>query len=109
MQVLFDRFRSSLRDLDEDFTIWHESDIVNEKIIVLRTKELARYKQPRNWRKADIRKLMEGNECVLGGSTDMNEDEEARPSFHVQEKCWGLVVTRWNHCPRCRPECGCHP
>lgn len=106
MQTLFDDFRSRLEAFDEDFTIWHEShDVWYEKITVLRTKELGRYKQPM-WPRADVGRLMEGRECILGGSMDMNEDERARPAFHVQERCGG-PGKRKNHCKRCQPDCGC--
>lgn len=104
MQSLFDDFRSHLGDLDEDFTIWHESRTrPNEKITVLRTKYLGRFKQPQWWR-GDLGRLTLGRECVLGESTDMNEDEEERPAFHVQERCWG-PVTRQSHSTKCDPDC----
>ena len=108
MQTLLDDFRSCLEDLDEDFTIWHDScDTLVEKITVLRTKELGRFKQP-EWSKADLGKLKGGRECVLGESMDINEDEGrglAR-GFHVQERCLG-PGKRKNHCTRCQPGCGC--
>ena len=108
MQTLFDEFRSSLGESDADFTIWHDShDEWNEKITVFRTKELGRYKKP-EWWKADVGRLMEGRECVLGGPLDLYEDEAARPAFHVQERCM-RPGRRMNHCPRCQPDCGCHP
>ena len=104
MQPLFDDFRSHSEDLDEDFTIWHESqDVPIEKIIVLRTNELMRFKQQRFGRR-DLEKLMEGKECVVDTSVDRDEDEEPRPAFHVQERCWGLVI-RKNHCTACRTSC----
>ncbi|KAL9129676.1 MAG: hypothetical protein Q9175_007230 [Cornicularia normoerica] len=73
IQTLFDDFRSCPGRLDDDFTIWHESrDEWTENIIVLRTKELGRYKQPEWWR-VDVGRLMEGRECVLGRSMAINE------------------------------------
>lgn len=107
MQTLFDDFRSRLGELDEDVTMWNEGySILNEKIIVLRTKELGRYELP-EWRKADVGKLIEGKECVLGGPTGIDEDEGGRPAFHIQKR-YGGPGTRNNHCTRCQPDCGCH-
>ncbi|KAF6222205.1 hypothetical protein HO133_001291 [Letharia lupina] len=108
MQTLFDDFRSRLGDLDEGFTIWHEGrDVPSEKIVVLRTRELGRYKQTEWWR-ADVGRLMDGSECVLRGSMDINEDDGGgRPGFHVQERC-GVPENRKNHCTRCQPGCGCY-
>lgn len=106
MQTLFDDFRSRLGDLDEHFTIWHESQHVPyEKITVLRTKELGRYKQPAWWR-TDVRRFVEGNECIFGGPMDVKEDGGELPAFHVQERCWA-PGKRKNHCKRCQPDCGC--
>ncbi|CAF9908212.1 hypothetical protein IMSHALPRED_006612 [Imshaugia aleurites] len=103
IQTLIDDFRSYLGTLDDDFTIWHEGqDAPYEKIAVLRTKELGRYKQPAWWR-ADIGRLVEGKECVLGESTDVNEDQRGRPAFHVQERCSGPTM-RKEHCTRCQPD-----
>ena len=107
MQTLFDEFRSPSGNLNEAFTIWHQGQHVPyERIAVLRTKELGRYKQPEWWR-ADVGKLIEGRECVLGANTDINEDERGRPAFHVQERCSG-PGKRTNHCTRCQPDCGCY-
>lgn len=106
MQTLFDDFRLGLGNNDEEFTIWHESeDRPDEKITVLRTKELGRYKQPQWWG-ADVGRLMEGKECVLGGFVDTIENEGERPAFHVQERCLD-PGKRMNHCSRCQPDCGC--
>lgn len=108
MQTLFDDFRSHLGKPDADFTIWHESyDEWNERITVFRTKELWRYKKHEWWR-ANVARLMEGRECVLGGPLDVHEDEAATPAFHVQERCM-RPGKRINHCPKCQPDCGCHP
>ena len=104
MQPLFDDFRSHSGNLDEDFTIWHEGhDVPYEKITVLRTKELGRFKQPQWWRR-DLGRLIEGRECVLGGPVDTDEDEEGTLAFHVQERCWGPRL-RKNHCTRCCTRC----
>ena len=101
LQTLFDDFRSHLGEFDEDFTIWHEScNASDEKITVLRTKELGRYKQPA-WRRADVGKLIEGKECVMGGPMGVDEDEGGRPAFHIQERCGG-PRNRANHCTRCQ-------
>ncbi len=105
MQTLFDDFRSGLGNFDEDFTIWHEGqDVPYEKITVLRTKELGRYKQPEWWR-PHIARLIEGRECVLGGSMD-NDDHEGggKMAFHVQERCLG-PGKRKIHCASCQPDC----
>lgn len=108
VQTLFDDFRSRLRDLGEDFTIWHGGhNEWNEKITVLRTKELGRYQQPKWW-KADVGRLTDGRECVLGGSMDTIEDDGGRLALHVQERCWGPGVSK-NHCTRCQPDCDCSP
>ena len=109
MQSLFDDFRSHSGDLDEDFTIWHEShDSPYERVTILRTRDLGRFKQPQ-WRRGDLGRLMEGRDCVLGEPMDINDDEGGRPAFHVQERCWG-PTRRQNHCTRCctrcRPDCG---
>ena len=101
MQPLFDDFRSHSGDLDEEFTIWHENPA--EKIIVLRTNELKQFKQHR-FGKRDVEQLMEGKECVLDKSVGGYEDEEERPAFHIQERCWG-PVTRKSHCTACRTSC----
>lgn len=101
MQTLFDEFRSRLGALDEHFTIWHEShDETRERITVFRTNELGRCKMT-DWWRADVARLMEGTECVLGGSTDLYR-EGVRPAFHVQERCSG-PGKRKNHCTRCQP------
>ncbi len=106
IQPLFDDFRSHSGDLDEDFTIWHAShgDRSNEKITVLRTRELGRFKQPQWW-KQDLKTLMEGRECVLDGSIEITAKEEVKPALHVQERCWGPPRLRQNHCTRCQPDC----
>ena len=103
MQSLFDDFRSHSEDLDEDFTIWHEShDRIYEKITVFRTKDLGRFKQRQWWRK-DLEKLTEAKECVSGELLDVNEDEGEGPTLHVQERCGGPgPVTRQNYCTRCQ-------
>lgn len=107
MQTLFDDFRSHLGEFDEHFTIWHESfDAPDEKITVLRTKELGRYKQPA-WSRADVGRLIEGKECILGDSMGIDEDEGGRPAYHIQERCGGPRI-RKNHCTRCQPDCGCY-
>ena len=107
MQTLIDDFRSCTGSLDEEFTIWHESHVErDEKIIVFRTKNLGRYKQP-EWRRMDTGSLMEGKECVLGVPRDVGEDEPGRPGFHVQEKC-GNPGSRSSHCMNCQPNCGCN-
>ena len=98
MQTLFDDFRSHSGDLDEDFTIWHEShEIGYEKITVFRTKDLGRFKRPQWWRK-DLEKLREARECVSG---EPLENEGERPTLHVQERCGG-PVTRQSYCARCQ-------
>ena len=107
MQTLIDDFRSCIGSLDEEFTIWHECHVERqEKIIVFRTKNLGRYKQP-EWRKIDTGKLIEGKECVLGVPRDVMEDEPGRPAFHVHEMC-GKPGTRSFHCMNCQPNCGCN-
>ena len=101
MQSLFDDFRSHSEDLDEDFTIWHEShDRFYEKITVFRTKDLGRFKQ-RQWWRRDLEKLIEARECVSGEPLDVNEDEGERPTLHVQERCGGPVA-RQSYCTRCQ-------
>ena len=101
MQSLFDDFRSHSKDLNEDFTIWHEGhNRFNEKITVLRTNDLGRFQQHQWWR-GNLEKLKKGRECVLGDFVDLNEDEEDRLAFHVQERCWG-PVTRQNQCIGCQ-------
>ena len=109
MQSLFDDFRSQSGNLDEDFTIWHEShDTPYERITVLRTRELGRFKQPQWWR-GDLGRLVDGRDCVFGESIDTNDDEEGGVAFHVQERCW-CPTRRQNHCTRCctrcQPDCG---
>lgn len=104
MQPLFDEFRSHSGDLDESFTIWHEShDRFAEKITVLRTKEIGRIEQPQ-WGRADLGRLIGGSECVFSGSMDVNDEEGGRPAFHVQERSWGPGTPgrRQKHCTRCR-------
>ena len=98
MQPLFDDFRSHSGDLDEDFTIWHESQ--DEKILVLRTNELKRFKQNR-FGKRQVEAVMRGKECVLDTSVKKDEDEGEGPAFHIQERCWGLLE-RKNHCTACQ-------
>ena len=101
MQSLFDDFRSHSEDLNENFTIWHESyDRTFEKITVFRTKDLGRFKQPQWWRR-DLGKLKEASDCVSGEPLDVHEDEGEKPTLHVQER-WGDPVTRQRFCTRCQ-------
>ena len=111
IQSLFDDFRShsagSSSSLDEPFTIWHESrDRPDEKISVFRTKELGRV-QSRQWWKRDVGRLMEGKECVVDTSEDINEEEGERSAFHVEERCGtpGMGM-RKNYCPNCQQNPG---
>lgn len=106
MQSLFDDFRSHSEDMDDDFTIWHAfQDVPVEKITVMRTKELGRIKQS-HWGKEDVRRFMEGRECIVSKSLEPMEEEGPRPAFHIQERCWGPTM-RKDHCKRCSP--GCQP
>lgn len=108
IQPLLDDFRSYSGQLDEDFTIWHKcDDEVNENITILRTKELGRYKHPQ-WSRADLGRLIEGRECVLGAPM-ADQDEGRRPGFHVQElhehRRFRGNATMPNHCTACSKEC----